>query len=421
MRVLFIRDGALIDPLSEVAFGVRSLINGVQVAGHECQMLCGGRMRSTRAGSADDLVSQLGVPIEREAAPKRYIKRQGRGRRVPAGPDTVRFLLADMSVTMVLTGVEGGDASPGDLTRLDAALARLGDELEPQLVFAIGDGALARRGLNWAATRGCRTAFCLTAAPAQDLAGEVPVDDLWACGRYLAELAEQAAMACKVMQLPLDRRTILGDDPDEAGEQFLCYASPTWSNGAAPFARLAAMLGEHRPDIKVMILPQDADPRILNTFAEIDFGRYPRVAVAPPVRTPSEFLNLARLVVIPAVVAPSSGYLAAASMLSGVPVIVSDRGALPSIITPASPDEAPGPGGVVLPLPDSLGHDGRGLPDEADMQWWFDTVTALWDDPPRRRTLGDNGRQLAETRYDQYACRQTLIDWIEAIEEASDG
>ena len=58
-------------------------------------------------------------------------------------------------------------------------------------------------------------------------------------------------------------------------------------------------------------------------------------------------------------------------MINGIPVIGSDRGALPETL---------GDGGIVLPLPERLTPVSQILPTAEEVEPWVEAIIRLWDD-----------------------------------------
>ena len=118
------------------------------------------------------------------------------------------------------------------------------------------------------------------------------------------------------------------------------------------FARIADMLGSHRPDIPIMVVQSAHSAGQLNAIPGIDFTRYPQILAAPATPRPSDFFALTRLLLVPSVFAEPFGRVAAESLINGIPALVSDRGALPQTV-----DD----GGMVLPLPEWMTPESREL------------------------------------------------------------
>ena len=66
------------------------------------------------------------------------------------------------------------------------------------------------------------------------------------------------------------------------------------------------------------------------------------------------------------------GLVAAEAMLNGIPVLGSNRGALPETI---------GDGGFLFKIPDRYTPETAGVPTAEEVEPWVETVIQLWDDP----------------------------------------
>jgi len=85
-------------------------------------------------------------------------------------------------------------------------------------------------------------------------------------------------------------------------------------------------------------------------------------------------------------------------MVNGIPVIASDRGALPETL---------GGAGIVLPLPERITQATRMLPTAEEVAPWVEAVIRLWDDAEfyqdhRRRALAEARRWDPEVLEPQY-------------------
>ena len=79
-----------------------------------------------------------------------------------------------------------------------------------------------------------------------------------------------------------------------------------------------------------------------------------------------------KLLLMPSLWLESFGLIAAEAMLNGVPVLASNRGALPETI---------GDAGFLFDVPDRYTFQTRELPTADDVAPWIETILRLWDDP----------------------------------------
>ena len=96
---------------------------------------------------------------------------------------------------------------------------------------------------------------------------------------------------------------------------------------------------------------------------------------------------------MPSLFRESQGLAAVEALLNGIPVVASDRGALPETL---------GGAGLLLRLPDHLTPASRHLPTAEEIRPWVDATIRLWDDPEeydlQRRLARDEAERWAPER-----------------------
>ena len=89
----------------------------------------------------------------------------------------------------------------------------------------------------------------------------------------------------------------------------------------------------------------------------------------------------------------SFGRVAAEAMLNGIPVLASNRGALPETI---------GDAGYLFDIPARYTPETRELPTPEEVEPWVETIIRLWDDPteydPRSQAARAHAQQWHPTR-----------------------
>jgi glycosyltransferase involved in cell wall biosynthesis len=113
---------------------------------------------------------------------------------------------------------------------------------------------------------------------------------------------------------------------------------------------------------------------------------------------PRRFWRVTRLCIMPSLALEAQGLVAVEAMINGIPVIASDRGALPETL---------GAAGVVLPLPERLTPVTRELPTPEEVAPWVEAIIRLWDDSgwyaeQSRRALAEAQRWTPEVLEPQY-------------------
>lgn len=90
---------------------------------------------------------------------------------------------------------------------------------------------------------------------------------------------------------------------------------------------------------------------------------------------PRRFYRLSRLVLMPSLWNESFGRVAAESLLNGIPVLGSRRGALPEVLQDA---------GFLFDIPERYTPTSRLVPTAEEVSPWVETILSLSDDPARR-------------------------------------
>jgi glycosyltransferase involved in cell wall biosynthesis len=174
---------------------------------------------------------------------------------------------------------------------------------------------------------------------------------------------------CVALPPVIDPARVATDRP--GGGACLTFVNPVPEKGVFVYARLAEALGRARPDVPLLVVEGRGRADWLGRCG-VDLSgvtSFRRVANTPD---PRQFYRLTRLVVMPSVWRESFGRVAAEAMLNGIPVVASDRGALPEVV---------GPGGVCLPVPAHVTPETRLAPAAAEVAPWVAAVLRLWDDP----------------------------------------
>jgi len=93
---------------------------------------------------------------------------------------------------------------------------------------------------------------------------------------------------------------------------------------------------------------------------------------------PRDFYRVSKLVIVPSLFMESFGRMAAESMINGIPVIGSNRGALPEVI---------GEAGLTLEIPAQYTPESRTAPTPEEVEPWVQAIIKLWDDAEFYETL----------------------------------
>jgi glycosyltransferase involved in cell wall biosynthesis len=113
---------------------------------------------------------------------------------------------------------------------------------------------------------------------------------------------------------------------------------------------------------------------------------------------PRDFYRVSRIVLMPSLWRESLGRVPIEAMANGIPVLASDRGALPETL---------GDAGFVFTIPDRCTPASGVVPTAQEVAPWVAVIERLWDDPEfeaehRRRALAEARRWDGERLAQQY-------------------
>ena len=257
--------------------------------------------------------------------------------------------------------------------RYEACLTRLLRDSPPDVVLTFGDDPGDQRRRRACRRAGAHVVFALhnQAYLGRPLS---EVDSLLAPSDFLADTYRRAGYQVDVLPMPIEAEDLHCEDHEP-----LCvvFANPEPLKGLMLVARLAERLAHLRPDIPLLVAGGRGNPHDL-THALASLGVAPEAApnilLAPDGLPPRELFRLARLCLMPSLVAESGGRMAAEAQCVGAVPLVSDVGALPDTV---------GSGGLVLPLPQALLQAPLVMPDAEAAAPWLAAIESLVDDQDR--------------------------------------
>jgi glycosyltransferase involved in cell wall biosynthesis len=182
-----------------------------------------------------------------------------------------------------------------------------------------------------------------------------------------------------------------------ASRGYVTFINPQPEKGAAVFARIALELGRRRPDIPFLIVEGrgKADglaglPVDLSGLTNLN-----RMANTPD---PRDFYRVSRVILMPSLWRESLGRVPIEAMANGIPVLASDRGALPETL---------GDAGFVFTIPERCTPANGVVPTAQEVAPWLAGIERLWDDPEfevqhRERALAEAKRWDRTSLADQY-------------------
>lgn len=242
------------------------------------------------------------------------------------------------------------------------------DRHRPDALVTYGGDDLTLALLARARGRGIATVFALHNLMYHDAGPFADADAVVVPSRFAADHYRRAlGLEAVAIPNPVDRRRVVAPNREP---RFVTFVNPCPDKGLYPFARIADELGRRRPEIPLLVVESRGTRRDLDACG-LDLRRHPNLHLMPQTHDPRAFWGLTRVGLVPSVFNESQGLVAAEALVNGIPVVASDRGALPETL---------GRAGVVLPLPDHLVPGSHHLPGAEEMAPWVEAVIRLWDD-----------------------------------------
>jgi glycosyltransferase involved in cell wall biosynthesis len=394
VRVLLINNHCISDPTAGVTQSLRTIMEWLADAGHDCHILTTARFESAVTFTIADHLRALGVHSSSLAEP------------------VVRYRVRGVPVTLLQTRHNDESRPHAKETKRYLALVdQLIDDFAPAQLIACNGHPMIFDALARARRRGITTAFAVRGFGYYDARYFEDVDHAFTCSQFLTDhYRDKAGLVSTPLEPPLDWTSVVAPAESRA---FVTFVNPSPHKGLLLFARLADMLGSRRPDIPILVVQSGHSGGSLNALPGLDFSKYPQIMAAPPVPQPADYFALTRILVVPSVWEEPFGRVAAEAMINGIPPLVSARGSLPHVI---GGDFSRGGGGRVLPVPDWMTVASSTLPSEHDVEPWYDAVCALWDDPTLYDAMASRGRRLADERYSETVSRKKHLDYFTSLE-----
>ena len=183
--------------------------------------------------------------------------------------------------------------------------------------------------------------------------------------------------------------------------KYLAFINPTDNKGVYWFAIIAKELWRLRPDIPILLVEGSSGREIL-LRSDLELQGIGNQYFAPNTIHPEQIYRLARAILIPSVFNESFCRVAAEAMAACVPIIASNRGAIPETV---------GDSGIVLEIPRKYQTYTKALPSKEEVQEWISALLSFWDDESTALLLVKRGKARVENLWNE----QILADKYEDV------
>jgi len=374
-RLLFASVHSYLDPSSGAALATQDVLELLAAAGVDCRTLTTGVLDFAAETRLEDLLAPIGVPYARAQAP------------VSGGRSVSVYDLSVGGVRVTVLPTASSRATQAPNRAEAAAFLDLADQVlarfRPELVLTYGGHPANRALMRRARQHGIPVVFHLHnfAYDRPDVFADttaVLVPSAYSRRFYARRLGLDAT----VLPYPLRADRVVAPDPDPT---YVTFVNPQPAKGVTVWARIAAELGRRRPDIPLLVVEGRSGA---DTIAEVGVDlsgltNLHRMANTPE---PRDFWRVSRAVLVPSLWRESFGRVAAEGLANGLPVLASDRGALPETL---------GDAGFVFTVPGRCTPTSGAVPTAREVAPWVAVLERLWDDPAFARTHQQRARAEA--------------------------
>ena len=373
-QIAFASVHSLVDPASGAAVATARALSFLAKVGFATRAFCGSQLDVPGEELIEELLARRGLSYEVRRA-------------VVAGYET-RLLFAELSgvpVTAVLAAsTQGGWTSEDEAGAAIAAFRSFLTAERPAALLTYGGDAVTQSMIGLAKHLEIPVVFGLhnfsyTSRDAFGNVDHVAVPSEFSRSYY----RDRLGLDCNVLPNVVDDETVR---IREWQPEYVTFVNPQPSKGVFVFAAIASELGRRRPEIPLLVVEGRGQAgQLLGT--ELDLCRFGNVRLMPNTVRPADFYEPAMLVLMPSLWNESFGLVAAEAMYNGIPVLASNRGALPETI---------GKGGYLFDIPAAYTPQTRDIPTAEEVEPWVETIIRLWDDPQEYAAACDRARNHAQ-------------------------
>ena len=395
-RILFASHACYLDDSNGAATASRAMMQALARRGFATEVLCGAMLDMRSNADPEAWLEERGYEAAEHGGVHSLTDGPGSGH---GGCRHFRLAVKGVPITIhrsPTTNPHHPDAveQAGFLRLLDTTM----DRFLPDVVVGYGGSRLASETFARARSRGISTVFMLHNFSYFNKIAFLDVDSVVVPSNFsAAHYAQTLGLRCDVIPNIVDFERVRLSDPKP---NFVTFVNPSYEKGVYAFARIADELGRVRPEIPILVVEGRGDESTL-VGCGLDLRVHGTIHLIDHPRDPRNFWNLTRICLMPSLWPESQGLVAIEAMLNGIPVVASDRGALPETL---------GRSGITLPLPSRLTPSTREIPTAGEVRSWVDSIIRLWDDADyyskqSSLAVGESARwepEPLETRYAQF-------------------
>ncbi len=360
-RLLFASIHSYLDPSSGAALATRELLELLAARGWDCRALTCGVLDYQQETPLEDVLTALELPAQRAGA---ALSRGGQAEVFDLNLDGVRL-------TLLPTAHSRAERAPSPLEAskfLDVA-GQVLHRFRPQALLTYGGHPVSLQLMQLARTLGVAVVFHLHNFGYNDRRGFADVSTVIFPSEYSRRHSQRKiGLDGTVIPDPIRLDRVVADNPEP---KYVTFINPQPDKGATVFARIALELNRRRPDIPLLVVEGRGTSDTL-AHLPVDLSGLTNLNRMANTPDPRDFYRVSRVVLMPSLWRESLGRVPIEAMANGIPVLASDRGALPETV---------GDAGFVFTIPERCTPSSGIVPTAQEVAPWVAVIERLWDDP----------------------------------------
>ena len=373
-RVLFASAHSILDFSNGASVATLDVLQGLTTLGFECQAFCTAKMDLHTEVRLEKMIDDLHEPYEVRSS--------------VSGADRAKILYTrrqKVPITLIRQeSTRHSKPAPDEIRTVLRLFQKFLDVYRPDVMLTYGGDPVTQGMIAAAGRAGIPVVFAIHNFGYTDLRHFSGVHHCIVPSEFAGRhYRDKLGLACRVLPNPVDWDRVRVADREQ---RYVTFVNPALYKGAYPFVRIAQELGRRRPDIPLLVVESRATKQTLGACG-LRPSDHPNIQIMPVTTDPRRFWRLTKILLMPSLWWESQGLVAVEAMINGIPVIASDRGALPETV---------GDGDIALSLPDRLTPASQILPTAEEVEPWVGAIIRLWDDPAWYREQSNRGKNVAE-------------------------
>lgn len=360
-RLLFASVHSYLDPSSGAAMASREVLEVLAARGWDCRALGCGVLDYQRETPLEEVLATLELPAWHSNA---SLTRGG-------SAEVIDLEVSGVRVTLLATHSSRPERSPN---RREAAIfldlaGQVFDRFRPDVLLTYGGHPDSLELMRRARARGIAVVFHLHNFGYDSRSAFVNVSSVIFPSEYSRRFHQRRiGIDGVVIPDPIRLDRVIAENPEPT---YVTFINPQPEKGLTVFAAIALELNRRRPEIPLLIVEGRGASDILAKLP-VDLSALANLNRMANTPDPRDFYRLSRVVLMPSLWRESLGRVPMEAMANGIPVLASDRGALPETL---------GNAGFVFKIPDRCTPGGAAIPTAREIAPWVGAIERLWDDP----------------------------------------